>query len=572
MNKRSIIIYWLILFVPTVAIGVAAFHLLSHEKERMEQAARSSSYERARLLSEHLRLSVNAAEEQLMHSLRRIPGEELQQTLFIWEEKNPLIRNVFIWQPGGGLKYPQTDVPSESEQGRFLARYHALFSGRLPWHTAMMNGAETYGTESSVSPQKAIMKVPGKKILEKDNINKTGKGASRNDLASMAKDSRTHPIDSGERNIPAGKNEGWIPWFSENSLYILGWVRMEPNGVVFGVELELMALLSRLTVEFPAVVSHGIVYALLDDGGHILHQSGGAILKGDSKPEMTISLLPHLPHWQVAVYFVEGGPAAQSARTFIIFTGLMMAIFIAAVILGGSLLVWQAHRNMVDARQKTSFVSNVSHELKTPLTSIRMYAELLNEDRIKEPGKRKHYLQVIIGESERLTRLVNNVLDFSRLEQGRKKFHIEELDMAAYIRDIINSHRLRIQEAGLIIQEEIPEAPVLVRTDRDAMEQVILNLLDNAVKYAAGGHEISIHLDISQNQHRLMIMDRGPGVPRAHRENIFKKFHRVDDSLTSSRPGSGLGLGIARGLMRGLGGDLLYEEREGGGSCFTVLF
>jgi signal transduction histidine kinase len=559
MTKRTIMFYWLLLFIPTLALGTAGFYLLQHEQERINQAARASVQERARSLAETLQAGVASMEGELLQALHRLPPDRLQETLFDWEENNPLIRNVFIWKPGAGLQYPQPGAPVSSEQGRFVLRYQALFSGRISWQTADTHWAES-GNSAAVDS--------GQTALPAGSKNQKMSKSGRSELIDLAQNSRI-PSNAAEQG--SGLIGGWIPWFSENSLYILGWVQNQPNGVTYGAELELMTVLSRLIADFPATAPAGVVYALQDGRSRVLHQSGDAILKKMAKPEMTVGLAPELPNWQIAIYFTEGGPAAQSKRSFLILSGLLLAIFVTAVMLGGSFLIWQAHRNMLDAQQKTSFVSNVSHELKTPLTTIRMYTELLHQDRIKDPEKKKNYLQVILTESERLTRLVNNVLDFSRLEQGRKKYHLEELDLSAFIREWLDRLRPRILAAGLKIEEYLPAEALLTRFDRDAMEQVILNLMDNAVKYAADGAEIRIELDRIPGYCRLRIMDRGPGVPAAHRSRIFEKFHRVDDSLTAKQPGSGLGLSIARGLMRGSGGDLLYEPREGGGSVFIAL-
>jgi signal transduction histidine kinase len=565
MHKRSILIYWLILFIPTLAIGVAAFYLLRHESERMAQAAHTSAYENASVLAETLQTSIVAMEDELSKAMQDIPKDKLQTTLFDWEEHNPLIRNVFIWKPGVGLLYPQPSGPSSSEQARFMTRYNTIFSNKDSWYASSSERSETVASDNGSSGQQDSF-LKDSALTQTQSVQKSQ--SSRKELISLAKSSSKEKTADQKA---AGQNNGWIPWFSENNLYVLGWSREDASGNIYGVELELMTILSRLLADFPATVPHGVVYTLLDGQGNNLHQSGDAILEKNKKPEMTISLTPNLPNWQIAVYFVEGGPAAQSTRGFIILTGLLLAIFVAAVILGGSFLIWQAHRNMMDAQQKTSFVSNVSHELKTPLTTIRMYTELLSADRIKEPEKKKKYLQVILAESERLTRLVNNVLDFSRLEQGRKRYRLETLDLAAFLRELLVSQRPRTREAGLEIQEQIPAEPALVPIDRDAIEQVILNILDNAVKYAAQGAEILIALDLDTHYYRLRIMDRGPGVPPGQRSSIFNKFYRVDDSLSAKQSGSGLGLSIARGLMRGMGGDLLYEARDGGGSCFIVL-
>ena len=200
-----------------------------------------------------------------------------------------------------------------------------------------------------------------------------------------------------------------------------------------------------------------------------------------------------------------------------------------------------------------------------------MYAELLSTDRIKTQEKKKQYLKVIVTESQRLTRLVNNVLDFSRLEQKRKNYHLEKLDMTVFLYEILKAQSLRIKNVGLVLKEDIPDENIIVETDRDALEQVVLNIMDNAIKYAPEGKDLKIALKVRTEYCEVQFTDKGPGVPTAHRDKIFKKFHLVDDSMTTRKPGSGLGLSISRRLLRDLGGDLYYRPGEGGGSCFIVL-
>jgi len=122
----------------------------------------------------------------------------------------------------------------------------------------------------------------------------------------------------------------------------------------------------------------------------------------------------------------------------------------------------------------------------------------------------------------------------------------------------------------MAVRTEIPQEPISVLTDRDALEQVLVNVLDNAVKYAAEGGQIDFSLTRTPRQVEIRVMDRGPGVPSEHQKRIFDTFHRVDDSLTTRQPGTGLGLSIARRMLRDLGGDLVYEPRPGGGSSFAV--
>jgi signal transduction histidine kinase len=563
----------LLLLVPTVLIGAAAFQLLRHEQERIDQEARFSAQERAQTIGDTLQVTVGAVEDELTEALGRINADALSETLNAWEARNPLVRNAFIWSPKRGLLSPQPGPSATSEEQRFISRYRALLSGRIPWKSAR---GESMGIaplllskQQAPSLETDDEKAPSTFIQD---VQKFKSGRQR--LLQMAQGDVSAYRSSEEAADPASfEQAGWIPWFAENNLYILGWVQKKPDDLVYGVELEVMTLLSRLIAVFPspASVPKGLVYALMDGSGRILHQAGETELELGIRPDLTVSLAPYLPHWQVAVYFADGSMLTGSGKGFILLTGLLLAIFIVAIVLGGSLLMWQAHRNMTDARQKTSFVSNVSHELKTPLTSIRMYAELLAEGRIKKPEKKMDYLQVIVAESQRLTRLVNNVLDFSRLEQGRKKYHMEVLDVAKFLHEILEAHKLRVREAGLELKKDIPDSAMFVHTDRDAIEQVVLNLVDNALKYASGGKNLFVRLTVRNGFCELQVIDHGPGVPSAHRTKIFEKFHRIDDSLTTLKPGSGLGLSIARRLMRDLGGDLVYRARAEGGSCFVVL-
>jgi signal transduction histidine kinase len=216
-------------------------------------------------------------------------------------------------------------------------------------------------------------------------------------------------------------------------------------------------------------------------------------------------------------------------------------------------------------------VSNVSHELKTPLTTIRMYAELLGDNRVRDEARQRNYLDTIIIESQRLTRLVNNVLDFSRLEQGHKQYNSEEGDLVPLISRVLETQRPRLEEAGFKLEANLPAGdPIRIYADRDAIEQVLLNLLDNAMKYASSGGWLGLSLQRNGADAILTVSDHGPGVPSAHRRRIFDTFHRVDDSLTASQPGSGLGLSIARRLLRDQGGDLRCEPNQPAGAKFIA--
>jgi len=529
-GRPSILIFWTLLLIPTLILAGVAFRLLSHEQERIRRNSADALLDQARVIARSIDLSLETVQENLTGSLLDIPPGDIEPRLMSWERLNPLVRNVFIFHPEGGLEYPERSIASTQEERQFIDRFSPLFSGRLSF---------------------------GFNKLSKEGT--TVQASSRKKLYALSRE--TQPTQSTTKS-------GWIPWFSDNRLYILGWVRQNETEPVYGVELELMVLLSRLTAEFPENSRPGTALVLMDGSHTPIHQSGPLETDGDKTPVGRIMVSPHLPHWTITAF--TGKDASGTGQSFLILSLILVGILLTAIVSGGILITRLTLQNIKDARQKTSFVASVSHELKTPLTSIRMYAELLLSKRIKDPDKQHHYLEVIVQESGRLTRLINNVLDFGKLEQGKKKYHPTPFDMVVFLEELIRTHEIRIQNTGLQIIKEFSMGSFTVNTDRDAMEQVVLNLLDNALKYAGRGQFIKFILIREGNDIQVKLQDDGPGIAPNTREQVFKKFFRADNSLTTVQPGSGLGLSIARQMLRDLGGDLTIEPDLRKGACFTI--
>lgn len=572
MGKRSIIFFWLLLLIPTLLVAAGAFRLLRHEQARLDTVRVNASRDRGGALADSLQITISEIKEMLLVSLQAVEPERLVETLGAWEAENYLVRNVFVWEPDKGLVFPEPGAGTTNEEKSFINRYDALFSGRFGWPAVA--GSDTVSTPAMAA------KLPGQHDLaaqlDKDqqpsplveSIEEMKK--SRRRMVRVAKSASQTGAADGVFNEPEPFRGGWIPWFEENRLHILGWLQKTPGSSVYGLELELMALLSRMVSEFSSISEMDTVYALVDGSGRILYQSIGTSVEPQDKPALSVSLSPHLPHWQVAVFFTGSRSTEASRGGLFLLSILLLGIFVVAILSGGGLLTWQALRNLKDARQKTSFVSNVSHELKTPLTSIMMYAELLLEGRVASHAKNNHYLKVIVDESRRLTRLVNNVLDFSRLEQGKKTYNRRTLDIGCYLKEMAGLHRVRLQEASMDLELNAKEGRFFSEIDRDAFDQMMMNLIDNAIKYAGEGGYIGITLCAEKGMHVIRVEDRGPGISLDFQNRLFGKFQRADDSLTTSKPGSGLGLSIARQLARDHGGDIRFESAVGRGSCFII--
>lgn len=605
-SSRRIYLYWLLLLLPTLAVGAGAIQLLRREQARLREqaavvdAARLAAVEgRARLVAENVELLVGDVENGLLDALADVPAPGLDAFLDQWQRTNPLVRTTFRCTADGRILRPGAAADDEDARG-FSRRYAALFRDHPPWQNlgereampslpspsaAAPVLAGTLGTSPPAQPEQmqsgsseGATREARQQIAsnvsqvqrarrEVQNLSKAGSYASR--FESVAeKDEAISPRNEASRL----DRRGWLPWTGDGRLHLLGWLQPGGAGEVRGVELELTALVSRMGGTLPAAVAAGEGYALRDDKGRALHQAGWIPRSVAAAARVPLAE-ELLPGWTVVGFVADGSPSDRVSigGGLLLVGSLLVGIFVVASLAGGSLLLRQAQRSGAEARQKTSFVANVSHEFKTPLTTIRLYAELLEQGRVPDEARRGEYLRTIGRETQRLARLVNNALDFSRLEQGRKKFQREPLDLGAELSRLLDTQLPRFGEAGLALRREIPDGPLPANTDRDAFEQIVLNLLDNACKYAGAGGEVTVQLGLlAAGGAGLRVLDRGPGVPAEHRERIFEKFHRVDETLTAEKHGAGLGLSIARQLARGLGGELRYEPRPGGGAAFIL--
>lgn len=235
--------------------------------------------------------------------------------------------------------------------------------------------------------------------------------------------------------------------------------------------------------------------------------------------------------------------------------------------------IFLTHRNvskeMALARMKSDFVSNVSHELRTPLSLIRLYAETLELGRLTGPEKYQEYYCIIRKESERLTALINNILDFSRIEAGRKEYDFRETDMRELVSNTLESYRYQIEQHGFILEEKIGDVPPLM-VDREAMQRSLVNLVNNALKYSQDRKYIGVDLYRENGWVKLEVTDHGIGIPPKEQQKIFEKFYRVGDPLVHNTKGSGLGLSLVQHIAQAHGGDVAVDSTPGAGSKFTI--
>ena len=218
---------------------------------------------------------------------------------------------------------------------------------------------------------------------------------------------------------------------------------------------------------------------------------------------------------------------------------------------------------------KDDFISAVSHELRTPLTSIRALAELMQDTPDIEPGQRDEFLGIIVAESERLGRLVSQVLDLAKIEAGMAEWHNEQVDMRALVEAAVKATAELFRSKGMAIEQHLPDSVPPINADPDRLTQVMLNLLTNAAKFVpAGTGRVEVRLRVEDDGIVVEVADNGPGVPEIERPTVFDKFRQGGDQLDRP-PGTGLGLPISRQIVEHLGGKIWLETETDGGACFA---
>ena len=350
------------------------------------------------------------------------------------------------------------------------------------------------------------------------------------------------------------------------------WMKVSTNEVWL-LEVDRLAVLSRMHgwieecgVDNPRGEGrNGVAAEVCGLSGEVLFPSS-IKLEGSSIGEATLEEIC-MPDWSIRVAWSEGDAiVAGSVARIIIGAGSLLGLCVACFVVGFMMFVKSALAAQKDAMQKTTFVDNVSHELKTPLTAIRLYVDMLMAKKITSEERRAHALEVISSESNRLLRMVESLLDFSRLERGRRTYSLEVVNVGDFVYDTIDMVRTKFEENGISFKSD---GNVFAKLDRDAFRQILLNVLDNAAKYAAFAGNVSVSVKRENGRVEVSVEDKGSGLSAEARERVFERFWRGDDSIVTEESGNGLGLSIARHLAEGMSCKLYVSPGEEGGCKFT---
>jgi two-component system, OmpR family, phosphate regulon sensor histidine kinase PhoR len=252
---------------------------------------------------------------------------------------------------------------------------------------------------------------------------------------------------------------------------------------------------------------------------------------------------------------------------------IILIVIVNLLLFAGVAILYRNVRAEVElAHAKSTFVSNVSHELRTPLALIRMFAETLEMGRLKDEGKKQEYYRTILRETERLTHLVNNLLNFSRMEAGRKPYQLVPGSIAAVIRDVLSTYMPHLAESGFTPVLDLPGEEKTIPLDKDAISEALINLLDNAIKYSDAEKFLRVRLLNLEQSISVEVEDHGIGIASQYHGKIFEPFFRVPSGFVHDTKGSGLGLSLVKHIVDAHGGRIEIESAPGKGTTVRLIF
>lgn len=493
----------LLVAVPVAALVWATDRLSRDEAQAIERNELETAHQarRAELMTAARAVS-DVLEQAATHLDAGLAEPSTAAGLRLLARTEPLLRGV-VWQQGdGGLAYPDPSRPLAEAERDVITRLARPLAERAFLHGTSQEGA----TE------------------------------------------------------PARAPEWRHGWWDEGLTLVR--VLPRPDGSAVALELNRARLLADVIAALPAQDEGGACGSLLEGADTPLHRWGACPATSDDpladRGTLSIALPAPLDPWRLELRYPlavvrERVRSFQTfARTSTTAAAAALGLALTALAMG---LGWATTRAVREARERVSFVNRVSHELKTPLTNVRLYAELLAERLPDDDPKAARFAAVIVDESRRLGRLIENVLVFGRRQRRALELRRAPAVVDEVVAEVLETFRPGLEERGLALESSL-EAPARVLVDADALGQILGNLVGNAEKYAAGGGWLRVETRQESARTIVEVADRGPGIPTAERERVFRPFYRLHDSVREGASGTGIGLAIARELARLHGGDV----------------
>ncbi|APZ95032.1 sensor histidine kinase [Fuerstiella marisgermanici] len=578
MKLRPVILITLIIVLPLAALTWAILRIAENEQVVVQQRFRELMEDRL----QDVNVNVVAFVEDLERSLSRITAiddfelESLRQT----NRSEPRLLQLFVLNPEGQLSYPDPAGDLNTNERQFLVQAAKMFTGKDLKETVIRSEQEAVdqlgNAVSSVAPtmqSKADSEPLGRsqaalQYRSSPGLDQQSQAPVQKQLVEEAY--RAAPV----QNLEAfEESSGWFVWYWDRGLNLIYWQR-RPSGHIVGCALERARWMADLVAQLPETVASDpgsersieTRVRLVNSAAAPVYQWGNFEPPDDAKPLCEVPLAVPLASWRLQCFVPVAQLTAGTGRSVHLSLFASLAAVAAALGVISFFFVREYARDMKEASQQVSFVNQVSHELKTPLTNIRMYAELLERDldgvSSAEAEKPKQRLEIILSEGQRLTRLIGNVLTFARQQRKTLQLQPREVRPDQLIERIMDRFRPAFVDQQIETTFD-GNADSAMQIDPDFLEQILGNLISNVEKYAASGGSLNVRSSVESGVLTLDICDAGPGIPPAKRGAVFEPFARVTNDV-SYAAGTGIGLSIARELARLHGGDVLLMDSDSG--------
>ena len=538
MNAKLLIIFLLLVCIPLIMVSGFSIRFMhdQHGINRMREQA---------LIAQQLAAIDDAVQTQMKQHERTLISEKMPD-LNPWVlrqlvRRHASIRQLIVLDAKGQRLFPPSSSLSQAEAD-FLQRT-ALFRQDMG--------------EKRIKPIRSRRNRPLEQIQP----------APIQSMIEPRLSSRGTGVPSAER---AQHNLGWRVWYWAEGIHLM-YVWQDARGYRLGAEVSRIKLLSDIVAKLPVTNDPRYLVAIRDASRKVVYQWGGypAHHQGVYEKPVSVRALSYpLSAWSLAYY-----QPTQASNPIWVWSPLLVSLMFGVLLVLGLAVVFyrESVREFRDAQQRVTFVNQVSHELKTPLTNIRMYAELLEHSLDDEDPRQKQKLQVIIAEAQRLSRMIANVLTFARQARHKLLYQPGLWVLDEVVNDVVQQFELAFQAKGIQLRCQC-RTHQSARFDRDIVEQVLGNLLNNVEKYAPNSGLVVVSTEPRHTLFLLSVRDQGPGVAKSMRARLFEPFTRGNDRLTEGVSGTGIGLSIARDLARLHGGDLVLLDEDGPGATFQASF
>ena len=625
MKRRSLILMILIVLLPIALLTWFGQRIARDEQSLIQQRFRSVMGQRLDDVNRVVAERFSETERRLneITSLDDFDVSTLREVV----RREPQVTQIFVLRPDGALQYPNPADALNGTELSFLQKAARMFTDRDLQNTVALAESNAKGDSSldafaagaDGSMDIAAVAVPSLPAqadqaplsmsraagpivaatpaepqqrsremqeqvdqadpnnLAKRNPSEDSSGSRKNDVALAASPPGSlEMIKQLDQSRPFFPSKGWFVWYWDRGLNLIYWQR-RPSGHIVGAALERSRWISDLISWLPeTAISNKAesgereeavqsAFRVMSSSAEVVYEWGHDVSREDL-PFCECSLAAPLASWRLQCFVPASQVNTGSGRGAFLGFAAGMSAFAMTLTALAWLLYRDYSRDMREASQQVSFVNQVSHELKTPLTNIRLYADLLERDleqvatELSEKPLRR--LSIISSEAQRLSRLIGNVLTFARQHRNTLQAQPAKVDVTELVTQIAERFAPSLQNHGLEVSVTGQSGTVL-NLDADFVEQIIGNLISNVEKYGASGKLLTIRTSVTDQEAVIDVIDNGPGIAEHQRAALFRPFSRLSRDLRAST-GTGIGLSITRDLARLHGGDVILKESETG--------